>query len=126
LRLLLDEMYSPAIAEALRERGHDALSAHDRPDLAAALDRAIFAAMQAEERVIVTNNVRDFAPLAREALERGSTFPGIVFTSDRSLPRNKRTIGTFAAALDALMTGNPAEDALSGQIQWLAESPPTN
>lgn len=115
-------MYSPAIADGLRERGHDAVSVHDRPDLVAALDAAIFAAMQAEQRVIVTNNIRDFMPLAQEALQTGSPFHGIVLTNDKSLPRSKSMIGTFIRLLDALMNQHPTEDAFSGRIHWLSGS----
>ncbi len=119
MRILLDEMYSPAIVEGLRERGHDAISVHDRPDLVAALDPAIFAAMQAEHRVIVTNNVRDFVPLAQDALQAGSPFFGLVLTSDRSLPRSKATIGTYVRLLETLLSEHPAQDTLLGRIHWL-------
>ena len=119
MRLLLDEMYTPAIAEGLRDRGHDVTSVHERPDLVAAPDSAIFAAAQAEERAIVTNNVRDFMPLAHEALQTRSSFYGLVLTSDRSLPRSKGTIGTFISRLDQLLSQRDASDALAGQTHWL-------
>jgi hypothetical protein len=112
-------MYSPAIAEALRELGHDAVSVHDRSELAAAADTLIFTAMQAERRAIVTNNVRDFVPLAQQALQTGTSFSGLIFTSDKSLPRTTAMIGTFVRHLDALLQDRPAEDALLGQVHWL-------
>ena len=37
-RLLLEEMFSPAIAAELRERGHDVIPVADRPDLRAKAD----------------------------------------------------------------------------------------
>jgi predicted nuclease of predicted toxin-antitoxin system len=76
LKLLLDEMYSRDIAAGLRERGRDVASASERDDLRSAADTVIFEAMQAEARVIVTNNVRDFMPLAQRALQSGSIFTG--------------------------------------------------
>jgi predicted nuclease of predicted toxin-antitoxin system len=126
VRLLLDEMYTPAIAEGLRDRGHDVISVHERPDLVAAPDSAIFAAAQAEERAIVTNNVRDFMSLAHDALQTRSTFYGLVLTSDRSLPRSKRMIGTFIRRLDKLLNQEPSSDALAGQTHWLTPTPPEN
>jgi predicted nuclease of predicted toxin-antitoxin system len=119
VRVLLDEMYSPAIAEGLRDRGHDVISVHDRPDLLAAHDAPLFAAMQGEDRVIVTNNVSDFMPLVQEVLQTGSSFSGVIFTSDRSLPRSRNTIGTFIDRLDTFMNQRPADDGLHGQVHWL-------
>jgi predicted nuclease of predicted toxin-antitoxin system len=119
LKLLLDEMYASDIAEALRERGRDVASASERDDLRSASDLVIFEAMQAEARVIVTNNVRDFVPLAQQALQSGSTFYGIVFTSDKSLPRNKANVGTFVSLLDVLMATHVAEERLPAGIEWL-------
>jgi len=87
-------------------------------DLVAALDAAMFVAMQAEQRVIVTNSIRDVMPLAQEALQTRSPFVGIVLTSDRPLPRSKGTIGAFVRLLDALPSEHP-EGALSGRIHWL-------
>jgi hypothetical protein len=42
-RLALDEMFSPAIAAELRDRGHDVIAVADRPDLRAKSDEEIFA-----------------------------------------------------------------------------------
>src|ERR1044072_876525 len=115
-------MYSPAIAEGLRERGHDAVSVHDRPELAATSDAALLEAMRAEGRVVVTNNVRDFAPIAQALLQRGSALPGLVFTNDRSLPRTSATIGAFVELLDGLLVEHAADDAIPGTVRWLAPS----
>ena len=124
MRLLLDEMYTPAIAEGLRDRGHDVISVHERPDLVAAPDSAIFAAAQAEERAIVTNNVRDFMPLAHEALQTRSIFYGLVLTSDRSLPREQahdRNVHPSARrAPEPASHGRRARRPDSLAQQWLA------
>ena len=119
MKLLLDEMYAPDIAKALRERGRDVASASERDDLRSAADAVIFETMQAEARVIVTNNVRDFMPLAQRALQSGSTFYGIVFTSDKSLPRSKANVGTFVSLLDALLAAHAADEGLPAGIEWL-------
>jgi hypothetical protein len=37
-RLALDEMFSPAMAHALREPGHDVMAVAERPDLRALTD----------------------------------------------------------------------------------------
>ncbi len=56
MRLLLDELYTGAIAVRLRELGHDVVSSHDRADLAGLDDERLFALMAAERRAIVTEN----------------------------------------------------------------------
>ena len=64
VRLLLDEMFSPAIAAGLRERGHDVIAVADRPDLRAKSDEEIFAWASAEARWLLNENVKDFRILA--------------------------------------------------------------
>ena len=119
MKLLLDEMYARDIAVGLRARYRDVASASERDDLRSVADAVLFKAMQSEARVIVTNNVRDFMPLAQQALQSGSTFYGLVFTSDKSLPRSKANVGTFISLLDALLAARVAEQELPAKIEWL-------
>lgn len=119
MRLLLDEMYSPEIAAKLRELGHDAISAIERDDLKATPDADIFRLMQHEGRVIVTNNHRDYAPLANAALQGEEVFNGIVFTSDRSVPRTKHMIPVMTDLLDDLLNRQRHEEILAAGIAWL-------
>ena len=122
MKLLLDEMYARDIAVGLRARHRDVASASERDDLRSLADAVIFEAMQSEARVIVTNNVRDFMPLAQQALQSGSTFYGLVFTSDKSLPRSKANTGTFISLLDALLAAHVAEQELPAKIEWITFS----
>lgn len=64
VKLLLDENLSPKVAAALRRDGIDACGARDR-GLLEATDPEVFARAFAEDRVVVTANVRDFEKLAR-------------------------------------------------------------
>lgn len=119
MRLLLDEMYSPEVAARLRALGHDVISAIERDDLRATPDTDIFRLMQIEGRVIVTNNHRDYAPLANAALQAREVFYGIVFTSDRSVPRSKIAIPMITQLLDRLLSRHRHEEALGVGIAWL-------
>lgn len=118
MRLALDHHYSPRIAEGLRERGHDAAAAieagweveDDEPLLASCAD---------DRRVLLTNNVADFAVISRRWQTEGRSHHGLIFTSDASLPRTRDNIGRSVAALDALMRGHPAADAFLDRIHWL-------
>lgn len=113
-------MYSPEIAERLRDLGHDAISASDRDDLKATPDADIFRLMRQEGRVIVTNNHRDYAPLANAALQAREVFYGIIFTSDRSMPRSKGAIPTMTELLGELLGRQRHHEVLAAGILWLA------
>ena len=105
VKLLLDEMWPPAIAEALRDRGHEVVAVAERRDLRGMPDAAIFDAAQAGCWVIVTENVVDYRPLAAAAMRAGRAYPAIIYTSNRAYPRaNRRTAGRLVVALDAFLT----------------------
>jgi predicted nuclease of predicted toxin-antitoxin system len=93
-RLLLDEMFSPAIAAELRERGHDVIAVADRPDLRAKSDEEIFAWASTERRWLLTENVKDFRPIMLRALPGGSPGCGLLFTSSRASPRSREKSGS--------------------------------
>jgi len=78
--LYLDEDLSPHIAEMLRARGLDAVSAHEVGNTQLD-DRAQFAYARSAGRTIVTRNVRDFALLAQEAVAANLSHPGIILVS---------------------------------------------
>jgi Domain of unknown function (DUF5615) len=120
LRLLLDEHYSPKVAEALRARGHDVVAVAERAELRRAGDREVWTRAVAESRAVVTEDAADFNALIREAAAAGEHHFGVVFTSRRSMPRSSRTIGLYVERLDALLRERPAVDALADQVEWLA------
>lgn len=116
MKLLLDEMWPPAIASALRDRGHDVVAVAERPEWRGRDDESIFSEALLRGRVIVTENVVDYRPLAAAAARAGRVSPGLIFTSDRAFPRARsRTIGRLVEALDTLLT---MEDRLKGE-HWL-------
>ena len=119
MRLLLDEHYSPKIAEQLRKRGHDADSCAERDDLRTLGDRDLWARAADERRALVTENVADFMPLVRAAAAAGERHFGVVFTSPHSLPRGAGTIGVYLERLDRFLHDHPADDALADQAHWL-------
>lgn len=119
MRLLLDEMYTSDIAEALRELGHDVSAVAERRDLMSAADTLVFATAQEERRVIVTNNVRDFAPLSEQALQTGATFYGVLFTSDKSMPRRRANIRAYIDVLNAELTQHADDERLPAGVAWL-------
>jgi predicted nuclease of predicted toxin-antitoxin system len=110
MKLLLDEMYAPAIAEQLRARGHDVASIHDPAYrvLEGEPDEEVWAAAAADDRALVTENVQDFRRLEADALARAQPGVRLIYTTDRQFPRgDPATIGRLVTALDALLADEP-------------------
>jgi hypothetical protein len=87
VKLLLDEMHSPAVAKQLRAGGHDAVAVKERPELIGTADDEVLVAGTAEGRALVTEHVKDFAILTQRWMEAGQRHAGIVFTHPRRFPR---------------------------------------
>jgi len=94
----LDEQLSPRIAELLRDRGHDVQAVINRRDLAGRSDRVILEIAAAEERAVITNNVKDFRPLSAERLAGGESHAGLIL-----IPSTRtRTRGAVEMLADAI------------------------
>lgn len=115
--LLLDEMFSPAIADELAARGIDCRAVVGDALLRALSDLEIFEAALLESRVIVTNNVPDFESLRRARDAVGGAIPGLIYTSDATFPRTKAYISRLVMALEDAATRHEA--ARHGGVLWL-------
>jgi predicted nuclease of predicted toxin-antitoxin system len=118
VRLLLDEMLSPAIARELRARGHDVQAVAEHPDGAALPDPEVMTLARSERRAIVTN-VRDFRPLHADAVTPGgSGHFGMIFMSG-NYKRTKNDIGRIVADLEAKLAQYPGDEDLANAEDWL-------
>ena len=111
MRLLIDEMWPRFVARSLRERGHDVVSVAERPDLRTRPDSVILSAAVAEGRVVVTENAKDFRPMALAEMQAGRLYPAFIFTDDQTWLRTRsgaRAGGRLVNALDALLTSGVA------------------
>lgn len=104
MRLLLDEMYPRVIADRLRGRGHDVISVHDAPGRGTP-DPEVLGFARSEGRALVTENIRDYRPLADQLIGAGESHAGLVFTTDRRWPRNDA--GALINALERLLGERP-------------------
>lgn len=97
--LLLDEMLSPRIAEALRADGADITAIAESAESKGTSDPDVLELAAAEKRILVTANIRDFAPLDATWAAQGRTHSGIVFISTSAYPQDRRWVGSVVEAL---------------------------
>ena len=124
MRLLIDEMWPRAVAEQVRQHldaGRDAVVAVvERDDLRSRPDAEIFSAAQEEGRAVVTENVRDFRPLAARRQAQGRVHAGLVLTSNRRWPRARaETAGRLVVALVDLVAHDTTAGEPSSRELWL-------
>jgi len=115
VKVLLDEQLSGQIAHLLRERGLNAQAVVERADLPQAPDHEVRETASREKRAVVTNNVKDFRPLAAERIADGRDHAGLIL-----LPatRSRDAIGALADAIEAVMRAHP--DDIPGAEHWIA------
>ncbi len=116
MKLLLDEMLPPTIAEQLRNRGHDADTVAEHPELRGLPDPELFAHAQEEARTIVTYNRDDFLALDRGYRHQGRSHHGIVILNPNRFPQGPQTTGPLVASLDTLATTGPPYPSF---VYWL-------
>jgi hypothetical protein len=114
--LLLDEHFSPEVAEQLSAQGADAVAVAAVPELRQMGDEELLRWAVAERRALVTESVRDFAPLHGAFLNAGEEHFGLVFTSAVRFPRRRSGIGALVRALAALASEAPD---LRSDTYWL-------
>lgn len=95
-------MYPPAAAERLRARGVDAVAVKELPELAGQEDADVLAAAALDHRVLVTENIADFAVIGRT-----EHHVGIVLCHPRRFPRDARRIERLVLALASLDRAAP-------------------
>lgn len=108
MRFLIDEMFSPQVADRLRDTGHDAVHVED-VTLTGAEDAHVLAYAADAQRVVVTENVADFVPLLDQRTALGLSVTPVVVALKRSLPSG-------AGALVYHLTQ---------RLNWWAEKNPT-
>ena len=99
MRVLLDEMLGPAIADALREGGVDVLAICEESQLRGMSDFEVLALAAAESRIVVTENVLDFRRLETEWAADGRAHSGILYVHSRTFPMRRGRGQSIAQAL---------------------------
>ena len=119
MKLLLDEMLSPVIAQQLRDRGHDVQAITGQPQHEAMSDAEVMDLARAQRRAVVTNNLVDFRPLHHEAIAPGGPGHfGMVFIAG-GYRRTGADVGRIVEALEAKLAAFPGERDLADGETWL-------
>jgi predicted nuclease of predicted toxin-antitoxin system len=116
VKALVDEQLSPQIAALLRDAGHDVVAVAERSDVIASSDRGILELASSEDRAVVTNNVKDFRPLAAEWLATGRAHSGLILVPS-TRTRTRAAIAALARAIAQVMRDNPA--GLANSERWI-------
>jgi hypothetical protein len=103
LRLLLDEMYPPALAADFRAVGIDAISISELR-MAGTADPDVFAHAVSDDRALLTENVADFVAIAAQHSSTGAHHPGLLIALSNRFsrrPSGRRTIVDAVSAHQA-------------------------
>jgi len=95
--LLLDEHFPPALASLIRDAGFDVIGVAEDPAMRGACDDEAYGIAVAQNRRVVTENVRDFRPLLAVAIGSGAPVAPLLLTTAKRHPRN--AIGHLETAL---------------------------
>ena len=116
MKALVDEQLSPQIAELLRQAGYDVVAVVERDDLVGSIDRVVLEVAATEERAVITNNVKDFRPLAAEWLAQGKTHAGLILLPSKRT-RTRAAVATLAGAIEKVLHNHP--EGLAGSERWI-------
>jgi hypothetical protein len=98
VKLLLDEMYPPILAEGLRAAGIEATTVVALK-LAGSSDAEVFAAAVAGGYVVLTENVGDFTRIAAEHSTSGGHYPGLLIALSSRFSRRPAGANPLIAAI---------------------------
>ena len=103
MRLLLDANLSPRrIGGPLREQGHAGRGVAEEPDLEGLDDESVLELATQDERILITRNSRDFAPICRSWAEAGRDHGGVILIWSLSHRQYREIIGGILRWLDEI------------------------
>jgi len=115
VKALVDEQLSPQIAALVRQAGYDVVAVAERDDLVGCSDRVVLEIAATEERAVITNNVKDFRPLAAERLAQGRTHAGLILLPSKRT-RTRAAVASLAGAIEKVLYDHP--DGFAGGERW--------
>lgn len=120
MKALLDEQLSTAIAVELRARDLDVQAVSERVAMRGLRDEQVIEVAAGEGRAVVTNNVKDYRPIAAGRLAHGKGHAGLILLpSARS--RTRSAVKVLANGVERIMRDNPG--GLADSERWVAPLP---
>lgn len=108
MKLLLDEQHSPKVAAQLVKAGFGVVAASRHEHTRNITDEELLAVATADHRVIVTENIADFAPLAAHWAAEGRRHFGIILTHPGKFNRSQASYpGSLLRTLKAFLSAPP-------------------
>lgn len=118
MKLLLDEMHAPVIADHLQRESFDVVAVAASPSLRGRSDHDLLIHAAADQRALITENVADFMPLATQWAGAGRVHAGLVFTNPQRYNRAALAYpGDLVTALRQFLIDQPI--AGESWIWWL-------
>lgn len=102
MKLLLDEMHSPSIAEALTKASWDVEAVASTAELRGMPDGDLLAYAAASGRALVTENIVDFALLTAQWAAENRPHAGLLYTNPKRF--NRATLAYPGNLINALHT----------------------
>jgi hypothetical protein len=113
VKILVDEMYPPTVADALRAAGIDTTTVADLR-LAGASDLEVFGAAVAGGYAVLTENVGEFTRIAAEHSNAGAHHNGVLIALSSRFSRRPAGIPILIAAVQAI-----ADEQIENRIVYL-------
>lgn len=73
-----------------------------------------------EDRALITNNVKDFRPLAAERLARGESHAGLILLPS-TRTRTRGAVDMLASAIEQILRKHP--DGMPATERWIPPAP---
>lgn len=116
MRILLDAHVSGrTVGKALIQVGHDVRALDSEIELEGLADPEVLELAAAEDRVLVTANIRDFEPLLREWAGEGRSHAGVILVP--STVRNE-AFGVLIAGVENTLADTTQEEWID-LVKWL-------
>ncbi len=118
VRILLDEMHAPGIADSLNAESFDVVAVAAQAGLRGTPDADLLAIAAMDGRALVTENVADFMSLASQWASAGRAHAGLIFTNPK---KYNRASLAYPQNLARALRGFLIEPPTTGQswIWWL-------
>lgn len=115
MRLLLDvHVSSRLLGLPLAAAGHDVLALDQDERLSRLPDEEVLALAGEQSRIVITHNVRHFAPLARGWAEASRSHNGLILATVHSTD-----YGAILRRLEQMFAAHPSHDDWRDRVEFL-------